>query len=70
MRTETIYHVIDADTRLPIKDKNYRLTSGFKIPGLAFQAGYAYGERYPERDWLVVDDLGRPVPASRFHYHV
>lgn len=37
----------------------------FADPMRALAHGYAYVARYPDRDFVVRDEAGRPVPASR-----
>lgn len=58
----TTYLVIDADTRSPMNAKPLRLAGG------AIRSLARFIAAYPDKDFLVIDDTGHPVPRSRLEY--
>lgn len=52
------FTVVDADSRQPLRKNRY------EQPMAALMAGYRYAQDKPDRDFVVMDALMRPVPAS------
>ena len=52
------YQVLDADTREPIR------TSCWSSPRRALSAGYIYCDKFPDRDFVVIDDRKRVMSRN------